>query len=169
MFPFTSIEPKYGAFYLNIKDTVHGLVLLVQLWSTLNSGIWPTPFSTGVSQNEESSPEGQRDKEISVFQFILSLFDRVGSSSLDILQVFSCADPGSSQLGTPVAKRCCRGFLEVYRVMRQGEFKDIKLCKVKIKLICLGWYLITMIFWCQTNPEIHSSPAMNNVQNRTKK
>ena len=39
-----------------------------------------------------------------------------GSSSLEILQVCSCADPGSSQLGTPVAKMCCRGFLEVYRV-----------------------------------------------------
>ena len=39
-----------------------------------------------------------------------------GSSSLELLQVCSCADPGSSQLGTPVAKRCCRGFLEVYRV-----------------------------------------------------
>ena len=39
-----------------------------------------------------------------------------GSSSLEILQVCSCADPGSSKLGTPVAKRCCRGFLEVYRV-----------------------------------------------------
>ena len=38
-----------------------------------------------------------------------------GSSSLKILQVCSCADPGSSQLGTPVAKRCCRGILEVYR------------------------------------------------------
>ena len=41
-----------------------------------------------------------------------------GSSSLDILQVCSCAEPGSSQLGTPVAKRCCRVFLEVYRVHR---------------------------------------------------
>ena len=39
-----------------------------------------------------------------------------GSSSLDILQVCSCAEPGSSQLRTPAAKRCCRGFLEVYRV-----------------------------------------------------
>ena len=39
-----------------------------------------------------------------------------GSSSLEILQVCSCADPGSSQLGTPVAKRCCRVFLKVYRV-----------------------------------------------------
>ena len=39
-----------------------------------------------------------------------------GSSSLEILQVCSCADPDSSQLGTSVARRCCRGFLEVYRV-----------------------------------------------------
>ena len=40
-----------------------------------------------------------------------------GSSSLEILQICSCADWGSSQLGTPVANRCCRGFLEVYRVI----------------------------------------------------
>ena len=39
-----------------------------------------------------------------------------GSSSLEILQVCSWADQGSSQLGIPVAKRRCRGFLEVYRV-----------------------------------------------------
>ena len=42
--------------------------------------------------------------------------------------------------------------------MRQCEFKNIKLCKLKIKLIALGWYLVTMIFWYQTNPEIHISP-----------
>ena len=52
--------------------------------------------------------------------------------------------------------------------MRQCEFKDIKLCKVKIKLIALGWYLVTMIFRCQTNPEIHCSPVMHNVQDKTK-
>ena len=48
--------------------------------STLNSleSIWPTPFSAGVYQNEESSPAGQRDKEISLSQFISSLFDGVG-------------------------------------------------------------------------------------------
>jgi hypothetical protein len=40
-----------------------------------------------------------------------------GSSSLESLLVGSCADPGSSQMGTPVAKRCCRVFLEVYRVL----------------------------------------------------
>ena len=37
------------------------------------------------------------------------------SFSLEILKVSSCAFPGSSQLGTPVAKRCCIGFLEIYR------------------------------------------------------
>ena len=47
---------------------------------TLNSSesIWPPPFSTGVYQNEEPAPEGQRDKEISLSQFISSLFDGVG-------------------------------------------------------------------------------------------
>ena len=38
------------------------------------------------------------------------------SFSLEILQVCSWADPGSSQRGTPVAKRYRRDFLEVYRV-----------------------------------------------------
>ena len=46
----------------------------------LNSSmsIWLPPFSTGVYQNEEPAPEGQRDKEISLSQFISSLFNGVG-------------------------------------------------------------------------------------------
>jgi hypothetical protein len=46
---------------------------------TLNSSesIWPPPFSIGVNRNEEPSPEGQRDKEIPLSQFISSLFDGV--------------------------------------------------------------------------------------------
>ena len=49
-------------------------------FGTLNSSesIRPTPFSTGVHWNEEPSPEGQRDKEIILSQFISSLFDGVG-------------------------------------------------------------------------------------------
>ena len=39
-----------------------------------------------------------------------------GSFSLEILQVCSCAEPGSLQLGTHVDERCRRGFLEVDRV-----------------------------------------------------
>ena len=31
MYPQTSIEPKYGEFYLKNKVSAHGLVLLVQL------------------------------------------------------------------------------------------------------------------------------------------
>ena len=31
MYPQTSIEPKYGEFYLKNEVSVHGLVLLVQL------------------------------------------------------------------------------------------------------------------------------------------
>ena len=48
--------------------------------NTLNSSesIWPPPVSTGVYRNEEPSPEGQRDKEISLSQFISSLFEGVG-------------------------------------------------------------------------------------------
>ena len=50
--------------------------------------------------------------------------------------------------------------------MRQCEIKVINLCQVRTKLIALGWYRATRIFWCQTNPEIHCSPAMNNVWNK---
>ena len=52
--------------------------------------------------------------------------------------------------------------------MRQCEFKDINLCKVKIKVKALGWYLVTMIFLCPKNPEIHCSPVIYNVQDKTK-
>ena len=44
----------------------------------ISESIWPPPFSTGVCRNEEPSPEGQRDKEISLSQFISSLFEGVG-------------------------------------------------------------------------------------------
>ena len=40
---------------------------------------------------------------------------------------------------------------------------------MKIKPIALGCFLETMIFWFQTNPEIRCSPAMHNVQEKTKK
>ena len=54
--------------------------LPVQSHMSLNSfkSIWPPPFSTGVYQNEEPAPEGQRDKEISLSHFISSLFIGVG-------------------------------------------------------------------------------------------
>ena len=66
----------------------------------------------------------QRGRETKKFLFLSS--SRLclmgwDSSSLEILKVCSCADPGSSQLGTPVAKRCCRGFLEVYRVLAKQK------------------------------------------------
>ena len=44
----------------------------------ISESIWPPPFSTGVCRNEEPSPGGQRDKEISLSQFISSLFNGVG-------------------------------------------------------------------------------------------
>ena len=47
-----------------------------------------------------------------------------GSSSLEILMVCSWADQGSSQLGTPGAKRCCRDFLELYRVYTVYQFGE---------------------------------------------
>ena len=55
----------------------------------------------------------------------------------------------------------------IYVYMRQCEFKDIKLCQVKIKLIALGWYWVTMIFFGQINSKIHYSPGMPNVQVKT--
>ena len=94
---------------LTFCENVHPTLCVI----TLNNSesIWPGPFSTGVYENEEPSPEGERDKEISLSQFILSLFDEVG-------QLLPGDFAGSLKLGTPVARRCCRGFLEVYRVSR---------------------------------------------------
>ena len=53
--------------------------------------------------------------------------------------------------------------------MRQCEIKDIKLYQVRTKIIALGWYWVTMIFFGQINPKIHYSPGMNSVQVKTKK
>ena len=52
--------------------------------------------------------------------------------------------------------------------MRHCKIQVIKLCQVRIKLIALGWYWVTIIFWCQINPKIHCSPAMHKVQVITK-
>ena len=52
--------------------------------------------------------------------------------------------------------------------MRQCEIKDIKLCQVRTKIIAPGWYWVTMIFFGQIHPKIHYSPAMHNVQVKTK-
>ena len=46
--------------------------------------------------------------------------------------------------------------------MSHCEIKVFKLCQQGIKLIDLGWYWVTMIFWCQANPEIHCPQAMHN-------
>ena len=86
-----------------------------------------TPFSTGVFINEELSPEGQRDKDISLYQFILSLFKGVGQLLPGDFAGLLMSRPCSSQLGTPVAKRCRIGFLEVYRV---SEICGMHLVKV---------------------------------------
>ena len=83
------------------------------------------PRISGHPHSSQESPEmrspHQRGRETKKL-FFLSLsrlcLKGLCSSSLEILQVCSCADPGSSQLRTHVAKRCCRDFLEVYRVWR---------------------------------------------------
>ena len=85
---------------------------------TLNSSesLWPPPFSTGVYRYEEPPPEGQRYKEISLSQFISSLFEGVGRLLPGYFADLLICRPSSSQLGTHVAKRCRIGFLEVNRV-----------------------------------------------------
>ena len=45
---------------------------------------------------------------------------------------------------------------------------ETKWNQVRIKLIALVWYWVTIIFWCQTSPKIHCSPAIYNVQDKTK-
>ena len=124
------------------------------LLCTLNSSesIWPPPFSTGVYQNEEPAPEGQRDKEISLSQFISSLFDGVGQLLPGDLAGLLMRRPGSSQLGTPVAKRCRRGFPEVYRVYSVSNLKSLKRVKtlwsVKYKymeIIVYSWIFFQLI------------------------
>ena len=52
--------------------------------------------------------------------------------------------------------------------MRQCEIKDIKFYQVRTKIIALGWYWVTMIFFGQINPKIHCSPDMHHVQFITK-
>ena len=62
------------------REETHSLEVICVQYATLNcsESIWPPPFSTGVYRNEEPSPKGQRDKEIPLSQFILSLFEGVG-------------------------------------------------------------------------------------------
>ena len=73
---------------------------LLKYTQNISKSIWPPLFNTGVYQNEEPAPEGQRDKEISLSQFISSLFDGVGQLLPgDFAGLLMCR-PGSSQLGT---------------------------------------------------------------------
>ena len=85
---------------------------------------WIVPRVSGHPHSAQESSKMRslhwRGRETKKFFFLSSFCLCLmgwGSSSLEILQVCSWADPGSSQLGTPVAKRRCRGFLEVYRVL----------------------------------------------------
>ena len=43
---------------------------------------------------------------------------------------------------------------------------EIQVIKLRIKLIAVGWYWVTTICWCQTNPEIHCSLDMHNFQDK---
>ena len=51
----------------------------------------------------------------------MSLFEGVGQLLPGDFAGLLMSRPGSSQLGTLVAKRCRRGFLEVYRVPRKTD------------------------------------------------
>ena len=64
----------------------------------------------------QSGPEGHRDKEIALSQFISSQFEGVGQVLPGDFAGLLMSRPGSSQLGTLVAKRCRIGFLEMDRV-----------------------------------------------------
>ena len=63
-----------------VAKTLYQFIRSLARTVTLNrsESIWPPPFSTGVYRNEEPSPDGQRDKEIPLSQFISSLFEGVG-------------------------------------------------------------------------------------------
>ena len=87
---------------------------------TLNSSesIWPPPFSTGVFQMRSLHRRGRETKKFLFLSSSRLCLMGWGSSFLEILQVFSWADPGSSQLGTPVAKRQIGKYLR----SAQGRF-----------------------------------------------
>ena len=53
--------------------------------------------------------------------------------------------------------------------MSQWKIKNKKFSQVRTNIIALGWNWITMICWCQINPEIHCSPGMHNVQSKQNK
>ena len=87
---------------------------------TLNSSesIWPPPYSTGVYRNEEPSPEGQRDKEISFSQFILSLFEEVGRQLLP--GNFACLPMCRPRL-LAAGDSCCQKVLQSFSGSIQGD------------------------------------------------
>ena len=88
---------------------------------TLNSSesIWPPPFSTGVYRNEEPSPEGQRDKEIPLSQFMSSLFEGVGQLLPgDFAGLLMCR-PRLLAAGDS----CCQKVLQRFSGSIQGEIQ----------------------------------------------
>ena len=80
-----SLSDQWASYYCSARLGSQGPLRTLHI----SESIWPPPFSTGVCRNEEPSPEEQKDKEISLYQFILSLFEGWGSFSLEILQVYS--------------------------------------------------------------------------------
>ena len=78
---------------------------------------FPPAKSKFKSTEMRSLHQRGRQTEISLSQFFLSLLE--GAKQLlpgDFAGLLMCR-PGSSHLGTSDAKRCRRGFLEVYKVL----------------------------------------------------
>ena len=92
--------------------------MIQDLTGTLNSSerIWPPPFSTGFYRNEEPSPEGQRDKEIPLSQFISSLFEGVGQLLPGDLEGLLMCRPRLLAAGDS----CCQKVLQRFSGSIQG-------------------------------------------------
>ena len=86
---------------------------------------WGWPDTLGNMQGE-----AQRDKEISLSQFISTLFDGVGQLLPGDFE--GLLRPRLLAAGEPFAKRSCRGFLKVYRVLcfnqPESNLKVAELC-----------------------------------------
>ena len=110
---------------------------------------WIIPRVSGQPHSAQESTKmrrlHQRGRETKKFLFLCSsclCLMGWGSSSLEILKVCSCADPGSSQLGTPGAKRCCRGFLEIYSdSVQKTNIVFVAVAQCHKPKICLSQWL----------------------------
>ena len=124
-----------------------GVVFSILIIYTLNSSesTWPPPFSTGVYRIEEPSPEGQRDKEIPLSQFISSLFEGVGQLLPgDFAGLLMCR-PKLLAAGDS----CCQKVLQRFSGSIQGNFPTVKVIlltgnlKKHLKVLDKSNYFVT--------------------------